>query len=151
MSATVTSWYEAWIGEHLCRLDPSPGSSPHADILRTCHDGTVNSVRLRCGLAALVLVVVSLFTGCTQRTSEVPVGGSVKVELYHCGFEPLAYRGKIWEVAPPEPFDATNAPASWKGTGTVTTVTETRLLYRDESGVEVEFVPDDGVPPPPCA
>lgn len=126
---------------------------PHTvrHISRTCHHGTVNHVRLRRALAALVVVAVSLFTGCTQRASEMPAEDSVQVELYHCGFEPLAYRGKIWEVPEPEPFDSTNAPASWKGKGTVTTVTETRLLYRDESGVEVAFVPDDGVPPPPCA
>ncbi|HEY0240217.1 MAG TPA: hypothetical protein VGC37_16400 [Friedmanniella sp.] len=72
--------------------------------------------------------------------------------LYHCGFDPITYRRKKWEASP-EPFDDENKPASWRGHGTLTEVTPARLLYRDDSGVEVTYLPDADVPPPPrsCA
>lgn len=75
----------------------------------------------------------------------------IQVSLYHCGFRPLSYDGKTWEVPEPTPFDATNAPEAWKGTGTITSITETSLEYLDDSGIEVGFVADDDGPLPLCA
>lgn len=37
------------------------------------------------------------------------------------------------------PFDNTNKPARWRGHGTVTEASPTRLLYRDDSGIEVLY------------
>ena len=66
--------------------------------------------------------------------------------LYHCGFDPITYVGRTWEASP-EPFDGENKPASWRGHGTITEVGPTRLRYRDDSGVEVTYLPDAQVPP----
>jgi hypothetical protein len=79
-----------------------------------------------------------------------PVQTSVTVSLNHCGFDPLKHHGQTWEVPHP-PFDGTNAPRSWNGTGTVILLTADQLRYRDTSGIEVGFVPDDGKAPSPCA
>lgn len=95
-------------------------------------------------LLTAVICVASAVAFCTSCAR------SVQVDLYHCGFLPLSYQGRIWEVPSPPPFDDTNAPSTWQGRGVVTQVTDSRLVFRDESGVEVVFVPDDGIPPPAC-
>lgn len=75
----------------------------------------------------------------------------VTVALYHCGFKPLDYGGRIWEVAAgDEPFDATNAPSSFVGRGTVS-IADDELRYRDDSGIAVRFIPGDGRPDGACA
>jgi hypothetical protein len=78
-----------------------------------------------------------------------PSPRSVTVTLYHCGIDPLKYNGQTWEVPNP-PFDATNRPQTWRGTGKVIALTTEHLRFRDDSGIVVEFVPDDGKPPPIC-
>ena len=70
----------------------------------------------------------------------------MSVTLYHCGFNPITYQGKKWE-ATFEPFDDENKPASWRGHGTISEIGPTRLLYQDDSGVKVTYVPDAEVPP----
>lgn len=80
-----------------------------------------------------------------------PLQTSVTVSLYHCGFDPFKHNGQTWEVPHPPPFDGTTAPQNWKGTGTVILLTADHLRYRDDSGIEVDFVPDDGKAPPACA
>ena len=73
--------------------------------------------------------------------------------LYHCGLNPISFRGRKWEAGPAMLFDDTDKPAGWRGHGTVTEVGPARLLYRDDSGVEVTYLPDAEVVPPPdhCA
>lgn len=69
------------------------------------------------------------------------------VTLYHCGVNPTEFEGRTWAV--PQslvPFDATNAPDSFVGRGTVARVREEEALYVDESGVEIVFWPQDKVP-----
>ena len=73
----------------------------------------------------------------------------VAVTLYHCGVNPLLYDGRRWEASP-TPFDATNAPATFTGHGDVRVIGNS-LIYRDNGGAEINFRPDDGVPPAPCA
>ena len=78
-----------------------------------------------------------------------PLPTSITVTLYHCGIDPLKYNGQTWEVPTP-PFDATNRPQTWRGTGKVIALTTEHLRFRDDSGIVVEFVPDDGKPAPIC-
>lgn len=106
------------------------------------------------GSAAVLLALA----GCTRPDDLVvppvtspPQAVEMSVSLYHCGFNPITHQGRTWEASP-EPFDNMNKPASWRGHGTVTEVSPSRLLYRDDSGVEVTFLPEAEVPPPgPCA
>lgn len=80
-----------------------------------------------------------------------PPPGTAEVALWHCGIEPITYEGRTWEVPDgEEPFDGTNAPASFAGRGEVERVGPDELRYTDESGMELRFVPDDGVERP-CA
>lgn len=62
------------------------------------------------------------------------------VELDHCGFKPLDVDGKLWEVVAP-PFDATNAPDQWQGRGEIVALDSSRLIFGDDSGLEVTFTP----------
>ena len=48
------------------------------------------------------------------------------------------------------PFDGTNAPDTWRGRGTAVTPRPDLLVYTDDSGILVEFVPSDAVPDPLC-
>ncbi len=82
--------------------------------------------------------------------------GAISVVLLHCGMKPVTVEGRLWE-APPQtvdgdpmlPLDATNRPDDWVGQGTVV-VTGDRMTYTDEGGEVVEFITDDGSPPPNC-
>ena len=83
--------------------------------------------------------------------------GGVSVVLLHCGMTPVTVEGRRWKAPPqhvdddPElPLDATNQPDDWVGHGTVV-VADDRMTYSDQGGEVVEFVPDDGRPPPGCA
>lgn len=72
----------------------------------------------------------------------------VTVTLYHCGVNPLRYEGRDWEVPDAEqPFDATNAPPSFVGEGTIEQISADELRYTDASGLTLRFVPDDGTEP----
>lgn len=79
------------------------------------------------------------------------------VELWHCGVLPATVEGRLWE-APAQmvdgdstlPLDATNTPADWAGKGTAL-VDADQMTYTDAGGEVVDFVPDDGVAPTPCA
>lgn len=85
-------------------------------------------------------------------------GRALSVALWHCGVEPVTVDGRVWEVPSTEtvdghpdlPLDATNTPADWVGTGTAV-MAEEEMIYTDEGGEVVRFVPDDGRPPEPCA
>jgi hypothetical protein len=87
-------------------------------------------------------------TGCAGESDD---GVRIRVILYHCGFEPLTFGGRVWEAPTPPPFDQTNAPEEWQGEGRIMPIGADQLRYIDDSGIEVLFVPDDGVPPGPCA
>lgn len=108
----------------------------------------IRTLRLLQWLTAAVLT-----TGCEQQTPP----GSISVVLLHCGMKPVTVEGRVW-TAPPQtvdddprlPLDATNTPKDWTGRGTVV-VDGDRMTYTDEGGEVVEFVPDDGAPPPVCA
>ena len=99
-------------------------------------------------------------TSSTQAPPDEPAGSgqTVTVTLWHCGVEPVTVDGRTWEVpesesvdgSPDLPLDATNTPLDWLGTGTVT-VRGDAMTYTDGGGEVVEFVPDDGRPPPPCS
>lgn len=106
------------------------------------------------GTVAAVLALV----GCTgpddvlpPPVPPTPQAVEMSVTLYHCGLNPITYQGMKWEVPDPAPFDNLNYPARWRGHGVVTEVSPTRLLYRDDSGVEVLYLPDAEVPPAGCA
>jgi hypothetical protein len=100
----------------------------------------------------------------TSSTTESPTtedrDGSiaVSVTLWHCGVEPVTADGRLWEVprtehvdgSPDLPLDATNTPSDWVGSGSAVIQGE-EMIYTDEGGEIVEFVPDDGLPPDPCA
>jgi hypothetical protein len=100
----------------------------------------------------------------TSRTTESPAadhpddGIALSVTLWHCGVEPVTVEDRLWEVPdtetvdgdPDSPLDATNTPAGWVGSGTAV-VRGDAMTYTDEGGEVVEFVPDDGQPPGPCA
>jgi hypothetical protein len=74
-----------------------------------------------------------------EITESVLGGGDVvDVDLYHCGFEELEWDGDTW-ISDPPPFDATNAPDDFAGTGTIERTGDGRALYTDTSGAEVEF------------
>ena len=45
----------------------------------------------------------------------------------------------------------TNAPSNWRGCGTATIVDDDTLVHLDDSGIELTFVPGDGVKPDGCA
>lgn len=82
--------------------------------------------------------------------SAVPSNGTrVTISLWHCGVEPLRIGDTLWEVREP-PFDATNAPASFSGSGSVVNDGST-LRYTDDKGAILTFTVDDGTSPPPCA
>jgi hypothetical protein len=71
------------------------------------------------------------------------------VSLYHCGVNPLLYAGRRWQASP-APFDATNAPSTFTGHGSVR-IDDNTLTYRDLGGAVISFKPDDGATPTPCA
>lgn len=53
----------------------------------------------------------------------------------------LSFGGQVWEAGPATLFDQTNAPQEWVGRGTVSRATPSELDYRDDSGIDVRFVP----------
>lgn len=83
---------------------------------------------------------------------------AVSVTLWHCGVEPLTADGRRWEVPgtehvdgfPDLPLDATNTPSDWVGSGSAV-IQGDEMIYTDDGGEVVDFVPDDGRPPGPCA
>ena len=86
-----------------------------------------------------------------------PLQARAHVQLWHCGVWLRGYPRGMWELKHP-PFDATNAPASFTGTGTASVVdgggaddNRDRLVYRDNGGQRLVFVPGDQVPPVHCA
>jgi hypothetical protein len=83
--------------------------------------------------------------------SEIPRLRYVQsVELYHCGVVPFSFGEERW-VSDPPPFDATNAPADFTGTGTIELVTYRKAIYTDSSGAEIQLRADEEWEPPPCA
>ena len=77
--------------------------------------------------------------------------------LLHCGMQPVTAEGRVWKAPPqavdgdPElTLDATNRPDDWVGRGTVI-VADDHMTYTDRGGEVVDFVPEDGSPPPGCA
>lgn len=85
----------------------------------------------------------------TQQDKAPPLQGRARVELWHCGVWLQGYPRGMWETKHP-PFDATNAPESFTGTGTARVVRKDRLVYRDDGGQRILFVPGDRVPPVVC-
>lgn len=126
-----------------------------------------------------ILMILLLAAGCsadreepsaveellrTSSTTESPTthdrNGSiaVSVTLWHCGVEPVTADGRLWEAPgtehvdgfPDLPLDATNTPSGWVGSGRAA-VRGDEMTYTDDGGEVVEFAPDDGQPPGPCA
>lgn len=110
------------------------------------------------GCIGAVAVLLAL-AGCAEPDVPLPPAAPTTVQavpmsvtLHHCGLNPISYRDQTWEAGPATLFDNTNKPYEWRGRGTVTEISSTELLYRDESGIEVTFLPDAEVPPKgPCA
>ena len=50
------------------------------------------------------------------------------------------------EAGPATLFDNTNKPSEWRGHGSITEISPTQLLYRDDSDIEVTYLPDAEVP-----
>jgi hypothetical protein len=72
----------------------------------------------------------------------------VEVGLWHCGIDAITFEDRRWEVPDDEqPFDGTNAPESFAGRGQVERVSPEELRYRDDSGIELRFIPDNGSDP----
>jgi hypothetical protein len=104
----------------------------------------------RIGVAAVLLGLAGCAKPNVPHPPPVPPtlqAAPMTVTLHHCGLNPISYRGQTWEAGPATLFDATNKPDEWQGYGTVTELSSTRLLYRDESDIEATFLPDAEVPP----
>ncbi len=93
----------------------------------------------------------------TAASVAPPLQGKQRVRLWHCGVRLVGYPRGTWEMKHP-PFDETNAPASFTGTGTARVVDGRgahdnfdRLVYLDNGGQRLVFVPGDLVPPVHCA
>ncbi|MBA3982539.1 MAG: hypothetical protein H0X61_03265 [Acidimicrobiia bacterium] len=72
----------------------------------------------------------------------------VEISLWHCGIEPIRHDRELWEVPDgEEPFDGTNVPNSVALSGTIERVSADELLYVDDSGISLQFVPDNGTEP----
>ena len=97
-------------------------------------------------------------TGESLTTDDRNDSITLSVTLWHCGVEPVTADGRLWEPLATEsvdgfpdlPLDSTNTPPGWVGSGTAV-VQGDEMIYTDEGGEVVEFAPDDGQPPGPCA
>lgn len=111
-------------------------------------------VRRLSSVRSLLLLGVVILAACGDADDS----RSVEVSLWHCGVEPVTVDRRLWEAATPQmvdgttdlPLDGTNTPEEWVGRGTVV-VAGDRMTYTDEDGEVIDFVPDDGIAPPPCA
>lgn len=75
----------------------------------------------------------------------------VDIELFHCGFIAVDAFGRGWLPEEP-PFDATNAPQDWVGSGVLRLVEENLTVFFDEGPSRIPMVPADELPEPaPCA
>ena len=88
-------------------------------------------------------------TSAPARPDVPPVSGPARVELWHCGVRLLGYPEDMWELRHP-PFDATNAPESFTGHGRASVPRTDRLVYVDDGGQRLVFVPGREVPPVLC-
>ncbi len=97
-----------------------------------------------------MLLTVGVLAACGSTDDP----NSVEVVLWHCGVEPVTVDGRLWEAVPRMVdgmgVDATNPPEDWVGRGTVV-VADGQMTYTDQGGEVIDFVPDDGIPPPVCA
>ncbi len=85
-----------------------------------------------------------------------PRQAEAHVSLWDCGIRLQGYPRNMWKMERP-PFDATNAPDSFTGTGTVRVIdgggaldNADRLVYRDNGGQRLVFVPGRLVPSVVC-
>ena len=85
-----------------------------------------------------------------------PLGSRQRVRLWHCGARLRGYPRDMWELRDPR-FDSTNAPDSFTGTGLGRVVDgpgegddKDRLVYHDDGGQRLVFVPGRLVPPVFC-
>ncbi|RBY81237.1 hypothetical protein DQ239_01080 [Blastococcus sp. TF02-09] len=101
---------------------------------------------------AVLLSSVGILAACGNAFS------SVEVSLRHCGVDAVTVNGRLWEAVTPQsvdsspdlPLDGTNTPEDWVGRGTVV-IAGDQMTYTDRGGEVIQFVPDDGMAPPPCA
>lgn len=68
------------------------------------------------------------------------------VVLHHCGVVNISYEDQEWEVEN-DPFDATNAPDTFSGFGSLEREGEA-LLFTDNKGATLSFTRWDGEPDP---
>lgn len=120
-------------------LHPRPGFAPASvlleyDCARDLHDEPGG----RCFLG-----LQSASVGLEQTWARTTV------TLYHCGFEPVSFRGREW-VVPDPPFDATNAPEGFAGEGLFKQRSARDALYYDDGGEVVHFEAIEDWDPPPC-
>ncbi len=94
---------------------------------------------------ALTITAVAALVGCGTDAS------------FRVAALPVAVGAREWK-APAQtvdgdstlPLDATSRPTDWVGRGTAV-IDRDKMTYTDAGGEVVEFLPDDGVPPLPCA
>ena len=101
----------------------------------------------------LLVLAVAAMTASACGAGEPPGasdGSNHEINLYHCGVEPTRFERRLWR-AKPVPFDETNKPEDFRGTGTMTLVSKDEARFVDESGATIDFVPvEEGWEPPPC-
>ena len=131
------------------------GEASHEGGFRTAWSPILPRMSDATRVRALLLLSVGILAACGKDADE---SRSVEVSLWHCGVDPVTVDGRLWEAATPQsvdsspdlPLDGTNTPDDWVGRGTVV-VTGDRMTYTDQGGEVIDFVPDDGIAPPPCA
>ena len=84
-------------------------------------------------------LVISLRPGRTSYDADL------HIELFHCGVTPPVFDGRTWRTSGPS-FDATNAPSTFSGSGSMTLDDEDHATYRDRRGAELRFVPNAVLP-----
>src|SRR5262245_11639534 len=111
--------------------------------------GTRTSGRVAVVVAVGVAVLLVAWGALSMITSSP--GSPHTITLWHCGVDPTHFDERTW-IVPDPPFDATNAPATFSGMGTMRLLESDRALYVDHGGASLRFVPrPEGWEPPLCA
>lgn len=121
-------------------LHPRPGFAPASLLVEYgCAEDLREEPAMRCFLGKE-----------TEEVTSRQTWARMDVTLYHCGVDPIVFRGRRW-VVPDPPFDATNAPEEFAGTGIFKQRSSIDAVYFDDSGEAIRFEASEDWEPPPCA